>query len=477
MPTSIYTDFSKRDFTSSFERLLSILSKEVPELTDRNHSDAGISLIRLLCYQTDMLSFYIDEVFSEGYISTARFRQSVIDLATLVDVRPKLSSPASCTMEVSKKPGFENLEIIIEPNSQFTRQDGVSYINLDRVVIPAGSVSASFDVFQMTQHKLDVTKSDFEQVANFKKPMLYLGKNVVSEFVELYDKDSDWYWNEVDSFYRSLPYSTDFMLVLYADDYKGQNDSVFLVIGDGRYGTDIFPDNATVTFYTTEGEVGNCGTGVIDDPPSNLRHYVECSNTTVASGGALAEDTDSFRSRLPLVVRTQRRGITESDYEALIRSIPGVLYCQAVSRSSDSSWPYMYIFIYVLPEGGGKMSPYLSNVVTNKCMEWGHFGDWAGRYVIMDANEVKVNVKARIGVSNGFRTSKVVTEVHKAIQNFFLPKNVLIGRGISFASLHKAVSLVPGVEWVEFDSPSGSIAPSAGDTYVLGSVSIDHGKK
>lgn len=474
---TIYTDFTKRDYTSNFERLLSLLTAEVPELTDRNHSDAGISILRLLARQTDMLSFYIDEAFIEGYVATARFKQSLIDLGTLVDCRPKLASPAATTLLVTRLPllpGFEEEVIAIPAGTVFSREDGTQYINMSNESIPIGTNSISFSVLQLEAHELSLTPADFDTYCSFRRLSYNLGPGVVSDYIDVLDVDGEIAWTKVDTFYRSMADDTHFMLELYADNYDGQLDTVFLTVGDGTYGSTTIPSEVGVTYYTTLGPTGNCGTGLIIVPPSELEGLVTATNSSTATGGGLAESTNFFRSRLPLVVQSQRRGLTEIDYSALVRSVPGVLYVQTVSRSSTTSWPFLYAFMYVLPEGGGAVSEYLKGLISTACQTWGHFGDWATRYIILDANEVTVPVTIRVGLASGYQQGSVDTAVRAAIATFFLPENRLIGLDLSFSDFHRAISVIAGVDYVEFDSPATSIQAAEGDTFISGDISITY---
>ena len=476
---NIYTDFTKRDFSANFERLLALLSTEVPELSDRNHSDGGISLARLQARQTDMLSFYIDEAFSEGYVETAKFKQSLIELGTLVDCRPKLASPAVTTLKLDRiELGFGEsyVDIPIPANSIFTRFDDVPYLNLDPLLITTDIVTETFDVIQLKRVVKTLTKHDFDYFGPYPRLMYNLGRNVVSGFVTLYDVAGEWYWVEVDSFYRSMPTDRHFALELFADDYNGEQDTVFITIGDGLYGSNDLPHNMILTYYQTEGSTGNGGTGIVTSIPSAFRDLFTITNTTGCTGGAEAESTERFRQRLPKVVQTQRRGVTETDYDAQIQSVPGVLHCQTVSRSSDVNWPYMYVVIYVLPEGGGTMSAYLRNLVSEKCKLWGHLGDWTNRYVLLDAIENVLDVSLNIGKTAGYQQLAVDTAVRAALTTFFDPSNILIGTNISFTDLNRTISNIPGVDWVEFISPSNTIIVPAGNTYTLGRVSITHGQ-
>jgi uncharacterized phage protein gp47/JayE len=275
------------------------------------------------------------------------------------------------------------------------------------------------------------------------------------------------------------------MLELFADLYNGEQDTVFLSIGDGIYGSDELPHNLTITYYKTLGDTGNAGTGVLTTVPTisiplneevevPLDSLLEISNTSICTGGASTEDIEHFRARIPRLVQTQRRGLTETDYEALIDSIPGVLSSQSVSRSSDANWPYMYVLLYVLSEGGGPMSEDLRTTIQDKCKSWGHMGDWSNRYVLLDAIENEVDVTVRVGKKDGFRWAQVDSDVRAAITEFFLPANILVGQNVSFSELNRKVSALQSVDWVEFITPTATIVADVGNTYSLGTISIQH---
>jgi uncharacterized phage protein gp47/JayE len=83
-------------------------------------------------------------------------------------------------------------------------------------------------------------------------------------------------------------------------------------------------------------------------------------------------------------------------------------------------------------------------------------------------------VTIRVGIASGYQQGAVDTAVRSAITTFFLPENILIGINLSFSDLHRAVSVIPGVDYVEFDSPATSVQASEGDTFVLGTVSITY---
>ena len=76
-----------RDFNALCLMLLDRLAQTIPEWTERHVPDIGISLIELLAYEGDDLSYYQDAVATEAYLQTARRRISVRRHARLAGYR------------------------------------------------------------------------------------------------------------------------------------------------------------------------------------------------------------------------------------------------------------------------------------------------------------------------------------------------------------------------------------------------------
>lgn len=80
-------DYLARDFASLRQALLDRLSLTMPGWTERHLPDIGITLVELLAYAGDLLSYRLDAVGTEAYLDTARLRTSVRRHARLVDYR------------------------------------------------------------------------------------------------------------------------------------------------------------------------------------------------------------------------------------------------------------------------------------------------------------------------------------------------------------------------------------------------------
>ncbi|HEY4459243.1 MAG TPA: putative baseplate assembly protein [Pseudonocardiaceae bacterium] len=80
-------DYLAKDYASIRQLLLNRLSLLTPAWTERHIADLGMTVVELMAYVGDQLSYYQDAVGTEAYLGTARTRISVRRHARLVDYR------------------------------------------------------------------------------------------------------------------------------------------------------------------------------------------------------------------------------------------------------------------------------------------------------------------------------------------------------------------------------------------------------
>ncbi|MBU6257821.1 MAG: putative baseplate assembly protein [Burkholderiales bacterium] len=80
-------NYLAKDYASFRQLILDRLALVMPSWTERHVPDIGITLVELLAYVGDYLSYYQDAVATEAYLATARQRISVRRHARLVDYR------------------------------------------------------------------------------------------------------------------------------------------------------------------------------------------------------------------------------------------------------------------------------------------------------------------------------------------------------------------------------------------------------
>jgi hypothetical protein len=85
VPDEPQINYLAKDYASFRELILDRLALLMPAWTERHAPDIGITLVEILAYAGDQLSYYQDAVATEAYLGTARQRISVRRHARLVD--------------------------------------------------------------------------------------------------------------------------------------------------------------------------------------------------------------------------------------------------------------------------------------------------------------------------------------------------------------------------------------------------------
>ena len=80
-------DYLAKDYQGFRQLMLDRLALTLPDWRERHVPDLGLTLVELLAYSADMLSYYQDAVASEAYLDTARQRISVRRHVRLLDYR------------------------------------------------------------------------------------------------------------------------------------------------------------------------------------------------------------------------------------------------------------------------------------------------------------------------------------------------------------------------------------------------------
>jgi len=111
-------NYLAKDYASFRKLMLERLALLLPGWQEQNPADLGVTLVELLAYVGDHLSYQQDAVATEAYIGTARKRVSVKRHARMVDYYMHDGSNARCWVQVQVKPGGDGMN--------FKRGSGIS---------------------------------------------------------------------------------------------------------------------------------------------------------------------------------------------------------------------------------------------------------------------------------------------------------------------------------------------------------------
>lgn len=466
-------NYTGRDFTARYESLLTQFRALVPELTDLNHSNPGIALIRLLASESDFLSYYIDQVFSSGYVETAQFKQMIINLARSIDMLPKLAAASRTSITATRINGVTGA-ITIPQFTAFTRRDNLPFLTEVSATIAADEDSVDIPVMQGGLVEMTLSIDDFESIDQTHRLKYNLGTMVASGSVNVATSSTQTAWTEVESYYRTTAEDLHFTVELYADQYNGNTDTAFLTLC--KKDTDsLLPSSLDVSFVRCNGSAGNTGANTITVCPSPLDDYITVSNSLSSTGGSDPETTGEIRTRMPLVARMQRRAVTKEDYVGGLLGIAGVKYVEANDRVDAQSFPYEHILLYVTPSGGGAMSSQLRQEVLSWCAAYGHLGPWVNRYVLQDSTQQSVDITARVGISSGSIAQTVIANISTMLQSTYSMSGSRSLKAWTFSDIHSAISQVSGVSWVEISQPITNVYAMNGEILSLGTITITQG--
>jgi Baseplate J-like protein len=110
-----------------------------------------------------------------------------------------------------------------------------------------------------------------------------------------------------------------------------------LRFGDGFQGLSLAPGTRLWAVYRVGNPVrGNVGPGMVTQLAGDGFGVTGAHNCVPARGGSLPEDVETARRNAPQAFHSQRRCVTEEDYVALTRRLPGVLKAQCVKGWNGS---------------------------------------------------------------------------------------------------------------------------------------------
>lgn len=107
-------DYLAKDYSSFRRLMLDRLAQVVPEWNARAPADLGVTLVELLAFAGDQLSYFQDAVATEAYLGTARRRTSLRRHAVLVDYAVHEGSNARAWVQLLLAPGVPSAVIALD---------------------------------------------------------------------------------------------------------------------------------------------------------------------------------------------------------------------------------------------------------------------------------------------------------------------------------------------------------------------------
>ena len=441
-------DYTSRDFVSIRDDLIKRIPFFTPEWTDHNPTDFGIVLVELFAYVADILHFYIDKQAAEGFLDTAKLRQSVINLLKLIDYRPH--GPTAATVDlVFSLPAVQTSDVLIPKGTLVSTQslageEIVYFETVQSLTIPAGSLSGTVGAEEGRTFEENFT-SNGQKFQKFTLSRSSVLDNTIKVFVN--EGIVEEQWIRLDSFALASP--TD---KIYVVSFDADNKAT-IEFGDGGQGKVPVNNAAIRIVYKVGGGLkGNVGANTITQVVSTILHggspiQVSVTNPNPATGGGDAQSITDAKIQGPLTLKTLNRAVTLEDIKALALQVSGVAKARAVQVQPTI---LREVNLYIAPSGGGLPSATLLNNV----LAFLDDKKIAGNIIIaLPPRYVKFLAKGTVYVKSNFIQQDVINAVNSAIDSFFSFNNpsVDFGGSVRLSDFFALIDNTEGVDYVDFD--------------------------
>lgn len=431
-----FISYIDRSYNQIKQQVLNRLAVLVPEVTDHNESNILVRMLGVWSGIAEMLGYYIDNMARETFLSQTRLYWSGVKIARAYDYRIASAQAAAVVLQirydlnVGSAGPFPGVTIPI--GSEFQNSDGIRFFTVDVLIIPASTLNTI--IANISAQNIEgvsgvvIGVSDGTANQEFELPSDVAGFSVVviSAFV----------WTGVETLAYSAPADTHFVQTV------NESKRVIVRFGDGVNGAiPVLGSNITVNYSRTDGVLGNVAANSVNQAVSPITipagFTLTISNPSRGNGGVGVESLVSLKKRVPLLIRTQNRAVTEQDYIDI-----GNLHPQVAQTAIDYNCGKT-VDVYIVPVGGGIASP----VILASVLAWYEPRRMVTtRIRVLAAGEIRIQHSIVIRIGANFIQANVVTDVLNALLLFYSTDNQTIGGTLHISDIYQVIEAVQGVQ-------------------------------
>jgi hypothetical protein len=505
---AISVDYTNRDEVSIKAEQVRRKPFLTPEWTDDNDSDLGMVLLDEMKVPLSVLHYYLDRAAGEGFVETAKKRESLTKLFWFWNIPGK--TPATVTLkfsiDVSQKadviiPAKTQVQTISNTSPVFFETDialtlkytlltsdtsgitiiycntagfvagqlveigdnntspiqrtiqsvGGASLTLDSVV-PSGFTTGQSAYVSALNGEVTATegKSITETAVNSDGSEFQTRRSINIEIIDgslkmvINEGSGDEDWLAQITFYESI--STDKHFIWK----RKWDETIQITFGDGAQGK-IPVAGATIVwdFRQGGGARGNVGENTITQINNQILVLgipinIEVTNEEAASGGADRMDNEEAKIRGPEIIRANDRYVSQRDFIAGAKSVSGVGQANAV-RVTEPGVDYN-VAIYIIPSGGGLPSTALKAAVKAEIES-----KCTIRAIpeVFDPKLVRIDLGGTVNLFSNYLRDIVSAAVDEALIDFFTVNNQEFGKSVRLSDVSRVIDEIEGVDYVD----------------------------
>jgi hypothetical protein len=347
-------DYTSADFESMTSDLVAYAQGKYSALwTAYVPNDFNMMYVELAAYLGDLLSYQTNSLLQESFVTSARRRQSLVNIGRSVGFRPREAEAASVVMALTLDPDAGLYPATVGLDAVVSNGAGgeaeVFYSPRAALDIPSYPIAGFVEIECVEGERVtDILVGVGTGAPNqrFQVPQ----QGVLGSSITLVIGSS--VWAEVDNLVLSAA---------TARHYRRITDEIgntFLAFGDGTYGA-VPPSGSELraSFRIAGGIRGNIPKGLINEKVSMPQCVLSITNAADATGGKEAATLREAKGALATRNATLQRAVTLEDYQALASTLPGISRVRASAGQPRGS---RTVSLFVAPSGGGEVTPALA---------------------------------------------------------------------------------------------------------------------
>jgi hypothetical protein len=443
--------------------MIGLIENFAPQWTSRDSSDFGIVLIELFSYMGDLLNYYIDRAANEAFLSSATQRETVINMARLLNYTPTNVLAASGTVKFfnntnASKDIPKGTIVATDPDQDGNRV----YFETQSIVtgLASGAQSAAINILQgitVAQEQMGTSTGDPNQIFKISKTPVIQSSVTVTV--------------------ANRPYTVKEHLVDY-----GPTDEVCSLITDGAgytyvvFGNGVsgkIPPVGSVIYCTYRyggGKLGNLGSGSITTITSTGFYGIEVTQELETSGGADAESTDSIRMNAPSSLRSVNRAVSLLDYAQIAIQVTGIAKAIAASDVFTSVNLYVACFDGASLSSQTGLEQTIKDYFVNKTPP-------NTTLTVSDFTPIYPVVHVEVTTRAGYDSTDIKEQVKAALFNLFAFDNVSFNDTITQEDILNAAGTysIPGVQGLKItrmENQANQTDPTSADGTVTSTTKL-----
>lgn len=336
------------DFASLKNNLKTFL-KNNTQFKDLNYEGSNMSvLLDVLAYNAYLNAFYTNMVASEMFLDTAQLRDSVVSHAKELNYTPRSFTSAKATITINVTPSSGAASVYVPKHTSFSSRVGsnnYTFVTNESYVLSANGASfvQTMDVYEGAIK----TEAFVLNYSNTSQRFVLSNPTIDTSSLDVTVYEDGGQTTLTYTFASQLYNVTESSRVFFLQ--AAQNQQYEIIFGDNVFGRRPKDGSTVVVKYRAcSGELPNGARVFQEDGPIDGHSNVSVTTVTSASGGSVAETTESIRYNAPRSFQSQNRAVTASDYETLLKAQFSDIQAISVYGGEEATPPqYGKVFVCV----------------------------------------------------------------------------------------------------------------------------------